>query len=259
MTASTDAGFRSEIADGVARLTFDRPRRMNAIDLPTMNAFTAAVIEAAADPGIRAIVVTGSSGSFCTGADLAAAASDPAEPQVVMDAATALIHAITSAPVPVIAAVNGPAAGVGVSIALAADLTFAATSAYFLLPFVGIGLMPDGGASTLIPAAIGRARAAEMMLLGERISGDDAGRIGLVSRTLADDELDAHVRSVSARIAHSPRRALELTKRALNAATLQRLDAALDLESVGQSELLASADFAEGVAAMLGKRAPHYP
>lgn len=222
MTATAETGFRSEITDGVLRLTFDRPKRMNAIDLPTMTAFAAAVHDGGADPAVRTIVITGSGRAFCTGADLAAAAVNPADPKVVMDAATSLIRAITSAPVPVIAAVNGPAAGVGVSIALAADLTYAASSAYFLLSFVNIGLMPDGGASALVPAAIGRARAAEMALLGERVSAEDAERFGLVSRTVADDAFDALVDSVVDRTSKAPRRALELTKRALNAATLDR-------------------------------------
>ncbi|MER2222622.1 MAG: enoyl-CoA hydratase-related protein, partial [Rhodococcus sp. (in: high G+C Gram-positive bacteria)] len=127
MTATAETGFRSEITDGVLRLTFDRPKRMNAIDLPTMSAFAAAVRDGGADPAVRTIVITGSGRAFCTGADLAAAAVNPADPKVVMDAATSLIRAVTSAPVPVIAAVNGPAAGVGVSIALAADLTYAAS------------------------------------------------------------------------------------------------------------------------------------
>ncbi|KIM17599.1 enoyl-CoA hydratase, partial [Rhodococcus erythropolis] len=127
-----------------------------------------------------------------------------------------------------------------------------------LLSFVNIGLMPDGGASALVPAAIGRARAAEMALLGERVSAEDAERFGLVSRTVADDAFDALVDSVVDRTSKAPRRALELTKRALNAATLDRLDAALELENTGQAELLTGDDFKEGAMAMLQKRAPHF-
>ncbi len=176
-----------------------------------------------------------------------------------MDVANAAVRAIVEVPVPVVAAVNGPAAGVGVSLALAADLTYAAESAYFLLAFVGIGLMPDGGASLLVPAAIGRARAAEMALLGERVAAVDADRVGLVSRTLPDVELAEHARAVAARLASGPRRALELTKRSLNAVTLDALDRALEREKEGQAELLGSADFAEGAAAMLQKRRPRFP
>lgn len=176
-----------------------------------------------------------------------------------MDVANDATRAIVEVPVPVVAAVNGPAAGIGVSLALAADLTYAAESAYFLLAFVGIGLMPDGGSSLLVPAAVGRAKAAEMALLGERVSAADADRIGLVSRTVPDGDLAAHARAVAARLASGPRRALELTKRSLNAATVAALDGALESEKAGQAELLASADFAEGAAAMLQKRMPRFP
>ncbi len=199
-------GLRSELVDGILRLTINRPKRMNALDLVTMGALGEAVIAAGADERVRTIVLTGEGTAFCTGADLAAAGANPADPNVVMDTANSLIRAIVDSPVPVIAAVNGPAAGVGVSIAVAADLTYAAESAYFLLAFVNIGLMPDGGSSMLIPAAIGRARAAEMALLGERLSAADADRFGLVARTLPDGGLAAHVDAVAARTASGPRR-----------------------------------------------------
>lgn len=254
MTAATVEGLRSELADGVLRLTIARPQRMNAIDLPTMTALSEAVSTAGDDTRVRTIVVTGEGKAFCTGADLAAGAANPQDPSVVMDTANGLIRAIAEVPVPVIAAVNGPAAGVGVSIALAADITYAAESAYFLLAFVNIGLMPDGGASLLVPAAIGRARAAEMALLGERVSATDADRFGLVARTLPDSELAAHVDAVAARTAKGPRRALALTKQALNASTLSVLDGALAREKEGQVELLSSPDFVEGAMAMLEKR-----
>ncbi|MBM4504564.1 enoyl-CoA hydratase, partial [Rhodococcus hoagii] len=175
-----------------------------------------------------------------------------------MDVANEVIRAIVEVPVPVVAAVNGPAAGVGVSIALAADLTYAAESAYFLLAFVGVGLMPDGGSSVLVSASIGRAKAAELALLGERLSAAEADSSGLVSRTLPDGDLLDHARDVAGRLAAGPRRALELTKRALAAATLAALDDALEREKIGQAELLASPDFAEGAAAMLQKRKPRY-
>lgn len=254
MTSTSVEGLRSEIEGGVLRLTIARPRRMNAIDLRTMKALGDAITAAGDDEKVRTIVITGEGTAFCTGADLAAGAADPQDPAVVMDTANDLIRAVASVEVPVIAAVNGPAAGVGVSIALAADLTYAAESAYFLLAFVNIGLMPDGGASLLVPAAIGRARAAEMALLGERVSAADADRFGLVARTLPDAELAAHVDAIAARTAAGPRRALALTKQALNASSLPDLDEALAREKTGQVELLASADFAEGAMAMLEKR-----
>ncbi|WP_395705086.1 enoyl-CoA hydratase [Rhodococcus ruber] len=259
MSTPTGEGLRSELADGILRLTIDRPKRMNAVDLPTMRALGAALDEAGPDPRVRTVVLTGAGTAFCTGADLAAAATNPADPTEVMDVANAVIRSIATVPVPVIAAVNGPAAGVGVSMAVAADLTYAAESAYFLLSFVNMGLMPDGGASLLVPAAVGRARAAEMALLGERVSAADADRFGLVARTLPDAQFAAHVADVAARTATKPRRAFELTKRALHATTLGLLDDALAREKSGQTELPASADFAEAAMAMLEKRAPRFP
>ncbi|MEE2061322.1 enoyl-CoA hydratase [Rhodococcus artemisiae] len=262
MTETTEGvaveGVRSTLEGGILRLTINRPKRMNALDLETMGALGGAVTAAGADEQVRTIVLTGEGAAFCTGADLAAAGANPADPNVVMDTANSLIRAIVDSPVPVIAAVNGPAAGVGVSIAVAADLTYAAETAYFLLAFTNIGLMPDGGSSLLVPAAIGRARAAEMTLLGERVSAVDADRFGLVARTLPDSELVAHVDAVAARTASGPRRALALTKEALNNATLPALDDALAFEKAGQIELLASADFAEGAMAMLQKRRPRF-
>lgn len=258
MTATTDEGLRRELRESVLELTISRPGRMNAVDLPTMRELGVAIREAGGDPNVRSILVTGAGTAFCTGADLAAASTDSADPGVVMDVANDVIRAIVEVPVPVVAAVNGPAAGVGVSIALAADLTYAADSAYFLLAFVGIGLMPDGGASVLVSSSIGRAKAAELALLGERLPAAEADRLGLVSRTLPHSELLDHARAVAARLAAGPRRALELTKRALAAGALAALDDALEREKAGQAELLASADFAEGAAAMLQKRPPRY-
>ncbi|WP_138998638.1 enoyl-CoA hydratase [Rhodococcus zopfii] len=255
---ATVQGLRSELSDGVLWLTIDRPKRMNAVDLATTNALREAVDAAGENPDVRTVVITGAGAAFCTGADLAAGAENPVDPAVTMDTANALIRSIATVPVPVIAAVNGPAAGFGVSIAIAADFTYAAESAYFFLSFVNVGLMVDGGSSLLVPAAIGRARAAEMALLGNRVSAADADRFGLVAKTLPDDQLLEHVRTVAARTATGPRRALALTKQALNASTLGALDEALEREKAGQAELLTSADFFEGATAMLQKRPPRF-
>lgn len=247
--------------DGILRLTIDRTARMNAIDLATMTELGDLVVGAAKDSGVRVIVLTGAGKAFCTGADLAAAAASggrEATPGVVMESANSLIRAIVSAPVPVIARINGPAAGVGLSLALAADLTYAVDSTYLLLPFTNIGLMPDGGATALVTAAMGRARAAEMALLGQRLPAVEAARCGLITKALPEDEFDAHVEAVAQRLAAGPRRALELTKAAVNAAALDALDSALEIEKTGQQELLMSADFIEGMTAMLTKRAPKF-
>ncbi|MFD1814811.1 enoyl-CoA hydratase [Rhodococcus gannanensis] len=244
---------------GVLRITIARPERMNAIDLDTMRTLGDLFETRARERDVRVVVLAGEGGPLSTGADLMAAATGPAtDPRVVMDTANRLIRAILTAPVPVVAQVDGAAAGVGASIALAADLTYASPKAYFLLAFVNIGLMPDGGATMLVPASIGRARAAEMALLGERLRAEDAFTAGLITRVLPSEELAAHVDTVAAKLAAGPRRALELTKRSITAATLARVEEAFEIETEGQIELLGSADFAEGAAAMLGRRAPKF-
>jgi enoyl-CoA hydratase/carnithine racemase len=242
------------VRDGrVLRVTLTNPERLNAIDYATMAVLGDVFSEAAGDPAVRAIVITGEGKAFCTGADLSAMSGE-ITPEEVMDCAGRLVTAIAETPVPVIARVNGPAAGVGVGIALAADLVYAAESAYFLLSFTNIGLMPDGGTTALIAAAAGRALANEMALLGERLPPAAAREAGQLNAALAPAEQDTKLEEAAAKLAHGPRRALELTKQALNATSLAPLGAALAREKAGQVELLGSPDFIEGATAMLQKR-----
>ncbi|MEU0540884.1 enoyl-CoA hydratase-related protein [Nocardia sp. NPDC005978] len=255
--AATTPGYTAVLDGRVLRITITNPKRKNAIDYDTMVGLGETVLAAAAEPAVRVIVLTGAGGDFCTGADLSASPAEAARgitPEMTMVAANRMIKAIVDAPVPVIARLRGAAAGVGVAFALAADLTYATEDAYLLLAFINIGLMPDGGAAAMVAAAAGRPLAAEMALLGERLPVTDALRHGLVTGVLSEAELDAKVEAAAAKLAHGPRRAIELTKRALNAAALTSLDAALAAEAVGQPELLRSPDFAEGANAMLGKR-----
>ncbi|MHA4848952.1 enoyl-CoA hydratase [Rhodococcus sp. MSC1_016] len=261
MTAPAVDGLRVVSDGGILRITIDRPDRMNALDLAHMTALGAILTDAAIDRSVRVVVISGAGKAFSTGADLAAAAAAggrEASPEVVMEAANRVVRAIVDLPVPVIAQVSGAAAGVGASIALAADLTYACQDAYLLLAFVNIGLMPDGGSSALIAASIGRARATRMALLGERLGAPEAEREGLIAGVLPVGELAAHVDAVAAKLAHGPRRAVELTKRALTASTLTALEGALEREKAGQTELLQGQDFVEGVTAMLGKRAARF-
>ncbi|MBD0323198.1 MAG: enoyl-CoA hydratase/isomerase family protein [Aldersonia sp.] len=258
-TGTTAIGFVTEREDGIVRFTLSKPARMNAIDYPTMIALGDEIIAAGADPGVRVIVLSGEGKAFCTGADLAASADPNAvlpTPEATMDGANRLVRAIVEAPVPVVARITGAAAGIGASLAIAADITYATEDAYLLLAFINIGLMPDGGASALVAAAAGRALASEMALLGERLPARAAKDAGLITAVVSAGELDARVDAAVQKFATGPRRALELTKRAVNAATLTALDAALEREREGQIELLQSADFAEGVTAMLTKRKP---
>ncbi|MCM6775985.1 enoyl-CoA hydratase-related protein [Nocardia sp. CDC159] len=254
---TSGTGF-SAVRDGrVLRVTITNPRRKNAVDYDTMAALGDTFLAAADDTSVRAIVLTGEGGDFCTGADLSAAAGEAQRgitPEMTMDVANRMVTSIVQAPVPVVARIRGAAAGVGVALALAADLTYAADDSYLLLAFINIGLMPDGGAAALVAAAAGRPLAAEMALLGERLPATEAARRGLLTAALPVDELDARVEAVAAKLAAGPRRALELTKRALNQVALTSLDTALAAEKSGQTELLRSPDFAEGAAAMLQKR-----
>ena len=238
----------------VLRVTITNPGRLNAIDYATMTRPRRRLLPA--QPR------TATCGPWCSPAK--ARPSAPARicrrraggvsPEEVMDCAARLVTSVAEAPLPVIARVNGPVAGVGVGLALAADLIYAVESAYFLLSFTNIGLMPDGGTTALVAAAAGRAVANEMALLGERLPATAARDAGLINAVLSDAELDARVEAAAEKLAHGPRRALELTKRALNATNLAALDAALAREKAGQVELLTSPDFFEGATAMLQKR-----
>lgn len=253
------AGVDAVVDDGVLRVTINRPARMNSVTMATLNAVAEAFEAHSADPGARAAVLTGAGRAFCTGADLAGAGdlSGPALPGVI-DAANRAVAAIRAFPRPVICAVNGPAAGVGVSLALAGDLTVAAESSYLLLAFTKIGLMPDGGASALVAASIGRARALKMALLAERLPASEALAMGLIADVIADDEFAAGIDALAAQLVAGPSDALGATKAAVNDATLTELDAAFARERSGQLALLAAADFAEGVDAFLSKRPAVY-
>lgn len=246
---------------GVTTISINRPDRMNALDATTVVALVELINQHSADPATRVILLAGEGAAFTTGADLRAfkeAGPDAPGPDETMDNAAALVRAVLTAPVPVIAAVNGPAAGVGVSLALAADLMFMAEDAYLLLAFTNIGLMPDGGASVLLPAAVGRAVASRMLLRGDAVSAAEAKDVGLAVEVLPATDLRAGAAKLARRLARGPRRALELTKRSLTGATLAELDAALAREHEGQCELLVSADFAEGVSSILEKRRPNF-
>jgi 2-(1,2-epoxy-1,2-dihydrophenyl)acetyl-CoA isomerase len=168
------------------------------------------------------------------------------------------IAAVRRLPKPVLAAVNGPAVGIGCSLALACDLVLARESAYLLLAFVNIGLAPDGGASAMVSARAGFTRAAEMAMLGERIPAAKAVEWGLINRAVPDDEFDAEVDALAARLASGPTRAYAGIKRQLNSWLFERMEDQLDVETEVQEELAASGDFAEGVTAFIEKRAVQF-
>jgi enoyl-CoA hydratase len=256
MSGSED--IRVEVQDGVLRVTVDRPERMNSMRSDMLDVLEAAFTTDVADPGIRVVVLTGAgSRAFCTGADLGnpEGMSGP-DATELMELSNRVIAAIISCPKPVIAAVNGAAAGFGVSMALAADLAVASRSAYFLLSFSKVGLMPDGGTSALVAASIGRARAMKMAMLAPRIYATDAAEMGLIAEAVDDDAFAARITELENGLAAGPPLALRKTKDAINEATLEGLSAAFDRETVGQVALLGSNDFQNAAKAFTAKTTP---
>jgi enoyl-CoA hydratase len=244
--------------DGVLTVTLNRPDSLNSLTAPMLTTFADTLERAASDPRVRVVRISGAGRGFSSGAGISeedhanpGAAGTPAD---VLDAANRCIRAIVALPQPAVAVVHGAAAGVGVSLALACDVVLASEKAFFMLAFTKIGLMPDGGASALIAAAVGRIRAMRMALLAERISAADAFGWGLVSAVYPVDEFDAEVQSVISTLVSGPAVALRKTKDAINATTLTELESALELEKTGQLSLLDSHDFREGTKAFQQRR-----
>jgi len=243
-------GLLIDDTGAILRLTLNRPDKFNAL--------TADLIHAVADQidqtSARVVVLTGNGKAFCSGADV----SGDKPSMDTLYAANRLTMTILESATTVIAAVNGIAAGVGVSFALACDQQVVKQSAAFMLAFTKIGLMPDGGASLLVPAAVGRARAARMALLAEKIPAPQAAEWGLVSHVVSDEDFDAEVERVVGAVAAAAPLALARTKQSINAATVAQMRAIQGLEAAGQETLMFTDDFAEGVAAFQGKRAANF-
>jgi len=250
-----------DLRDDVATITLNRPDRMNALSPRLLDELTLALARAGAE-GARALVLTGSGKAFCSGADLIGdgdGVSMPDDLGALLEAHYfPAVRAIADLDIPVIAAINGPAVGAGLSFALAADITIMARSAYLMLAFANIGLVPDAGATWLVAKSAGRAKALEMALLGERVEAQQAVDLGLVTRVVDDEALTGEVQAIATRLAKGPSIALGFIRKQVAAALNQTLDEVLETEKVNQTAAGRTADFREAVAAFAQKRKPEF-
>jgi 2-(1,2-epoxy-1,2-dihydrophenyl)acetyl-CoA isomerase len=249
------------IDNGVAEITLNRPERLNAWNAQFGDELREALLSDASDPSVRSVLITGAGRGFSSGADLKEMLEQGASGEGIPDVGEMLrtryhpiIKGIRELPKPVVAAVNGPAVGIGCSLALACDLIWAAESAVFGLAFVNIGLVPDGGSTFLVPVAAGKARALEMALLGEPLPAERALEWGLINRVVRDGELMGEARALAQSLAQGPTRSYANSKRALNNSFLKIMDEQLDLEADIQGEMVKTSDFIEGVSAFVEKR-----
>jgi 2-(1,2-epoxy-1,2-dihydrophenyl)acetyl-CoA isomerase len=242
----------------VATLTLNRPDSLNALNHGMLDEMKAAV-ESLPGSGARALLLTGAGRGFSSGADLASGGGLPEDVGASLEAHfNPVVEALFGLPLPVVAAVNGPCAGAGCSLALAADLVIAGRSAYFLQAFINLGLIPDAGATWLLPRLAGRARAMEMMMLGERIPAEKAADWGLISRVVPDEALESEATALATRLAQGPTQAYGLLRRLARNAEQLPLTDALAAERVAQRDAGRTGDFKAAVMAFLQKQPPRF-
>ncbi len=259
----TETPLLVTVADGIATLTLNRPERLNAFTAALHEALAAALDRAAGEPAVRALLITGVGRGFCAGQDLSERRPVPGEVRRDLGQGleryyNPLIRRLRGLEKPIVAAVNGVAAGAGAGLALACDIVIAARSASFIEAFNRIGLVPDAGNTWFLPRLVGSARAMAMALTGEAVPAERAAEWGLIWKVVPDEALMAEARGLALRLAQGPTRALGLTKRALNRSGTNDLDAQLDLERDLQREVGLGEDYREGVAAFLEKRPPRF-
>jgi 2-(1,2-epoxy-1,2-dihydrophenyl)acetyl-CoA isomerase len=247
------------IEDGVARLTLNCPDVLNSLSPAMLKGIPAKLLEAV-DLGARCVLIDAAGRAFCTGARLDAANARERRDlgQIIDEFYNPLAMTMAELPIPIVSAVQGPAAGAGVSLALGADIIVAARSAYFMLAFSGIGLVPDAGATWLVANAVGRVKALELMLLGEKMSAEDAHAAGLITRLVEDEALPEAALSLATKLAKRPTQALGLIRRQVRSAIDSPLEQALAVERENQRTSGFSEDFAEGVIAFKEKRTPNF-
>ncbi|WP_370177224.1 enoyl-CoA hydratase-related protein [Alteriqipengyuania sp.] len=250
--------IRVDQTGGVVTLTLNKPEKMNAMSTD-MAAEITALFDALPGMGARALIITGEGRGFSSGADLSGRGFDGGKPgdasrRSLQHHYNPLMHALAGLDIPVVTAVNGAAAGIGCTLALSGDLIVAGKSAYFLQAFVNIGLVPDGGATWVLPKSAGIPAAMEAMLLGERIPAERAYELGMVNRCVEDDAVLDEARALAERLANGPTVAMGLIRRLVRNAQSSSLSDAMNAEAEAQRVAGNSEDFIEGVTAFLGKR-----
>jgi 2-(1,2-epoxy-1,2-dihydrophenyl)acetyl-CoA isomerase len=260
---SEEPTVKVDVAEGAATITLNRPDQLNAWNRRFGEDLLAAIERVRDDEAVRAVMITGAGRGFSSGADLTEQRqpTESGRPDLsvrLKELYHPILIGIREMPKPVLAAVNGPAAGIGCSLALVCDLVVAAESSFFLLAFVNIGLVPDGGSTATVPARIGGARAMEMALLGERVPAPQALEWGLVNRVVPDEEFGAAVEKLLQFLAKGPTRAYANAKALLNRRLYPDFAAQLEAEADAQREQGMTADFVEGVVAFAEKRPPNF-
>jgi 2-(1,2-epoxy-1,2-dihydrophenyl)acetyl-CoA isomerase len=254
--------LRVEIEAGVARLTLDRPKAANSIDLALGRALSDAAIRCDEDPDVRVIVIRADGRFFCAGGDLGSFASAGARVPGLLKELTMYLHAALSrfarGRAPVIAAVQGPAAGAGMSLACAADFVVASDAASFTMAYTRAGLTPDGSSTWVLPRLIGVRRTMELMIRNTSLSAQEAADWGLVNRVVPADQLEKEVDGLAAELAAGPTEAYGLTKRLLLLSSTEGYEAQMEHEARAIADAARSADGREGIAAFLEKRAPRF-
>ena len=260
MATEVEQHIKVQTHDGVGLIQLNRPEKMNAIGALTRKQLGEAIKQAEKDDAIRVVVLTGSGKAFSSGADVTEMTSDGGmrTPEdvgnVLRNEYMPMLTRLRTMPKPVIAAMNGPAVGIGASFALACDIRIATPEAYLMEAFVNIGLAPDGGVSWLLPRLVGTGVAYEMFFSGRALQAQDAHRLGVINRIVPADQLEQEVREFAAQLAQQPKQAMAAAKRAVNHALESSFEDALEFESYLQEAQAASPEFAEGVQAFLARR-----
>src|SRR2546421_943320 len=260
MATEVEQHINLEVEGGIGWIRFNRPEKMNAIGALTRTQLAEAIKQAERDDAMRVVVLTGSGRAFCSGADVTemAPGAGMRTPEdvgnVLRNEYMPMLMRLRTMPKPVIAAMNGPAVGIGASFALACDIRIATPEAYVMEAFVNIGLAPDGGVSWLLPRLAGTGIAYEMFFTGKALAAEDAHRLGVINRLVPTDRFEDEVREFAGQLAKQPRQALAAAKRAVNHALESSFEDALEFESYLQEAQAASQEFTDGVQAFLARR-----